>query len=399
MNSLKRAYQFFKTYYFQDFLAEICICSFVCTFLLGAFATIFVRETEPYAPNIFIACIIIAILLAVTFLYSYIKKKRTMTLVFIVLFLWYSVHFAGLFMFGYFYAILFSACERTSSYFHLAFVVPLIFPLCSNVFVWHFRNKYDGRSAISFRIFILLVTNLLVSLILAGALTPLTEYAIVILPLFFGTITILYISYRILREKNEETQCNRNCAVEGNSISTSPYYDTLLKVYYAAYVVFLITLLIAVFFGDVLSNIHPFSGNCLRILRPAFFKTHAVVPLMLLVFCMFWGIAILTNSKSLAAKICTVFSATSFVPICLNIIFIDPLAFDGISFHFINIICSLKKAILYMTNGTNPNIGFISTICWILFAIGCFMIVGSHLYRKWTMEGEKKNESDAGSDN
>ena len=52
-----------------------------------------------------------------------------------------------------------------------------------------------------------------------------------------------------------------------------------------------------------------------------------------------------------------------------------------------------------MTNGTNPNIGFISTICWILFAIGCFMIVGSHLYRKWTMEGEKKNESDAGSDN
>lgn len=388
MNSLKRAYQFFKTYYFQDFLAEICICSFVCTFLLGAFATIFVRETEPYAPNIFIACIIIAILLAVTFLYSYIKKKRTMTLVFIVLFLWYSVHFAGLFMFGYFYAILFSACERTSSYFHLAFVVPLIFPLCSNVFVWHFRNKYDGRSAISFRIFILLVTNLLVSLILAGALTPLTEYAIVILPLFFGAITIVYITYRILREKNEEIPR----MFKGDSTRTSPYYDTLVKVHYAAYVFFLITILIAVFFGDLLSNIHPPSGNCMHILTPAFFKTHAVVPLILLVFCLLWGLSILANPKSLAAKICTIFSVTSIVPICLNIIFIDLLAFDGISFHFINIIYSFKKAILYMTNGTNPDIGFISTICWILFAIGCFMTVGSHLYRKWTKEEEKEKE-------
>lgn len=365
--------------FFKDFLAEICICSFFCSlfllfclFCIGMNAHLGQMNLSPVLIFGFISAIILSLAFCILFIRAFWKDKKKWVIACTVISLCYSLNFAIVFVILYFVAIL-QSTQTLYSLFCFAFF-PCFFPLLSNVFIWHFKRQHDVTDHLFLRIFIILIINSFSSLFFAWVFTPLTEFAIVIFPVLLGSITIGYILYRMVRESKELLKRN-DCRASEKNFCFSSFQQTLLTIYYATYMIFLLVVSIGVIAYDcslLVNSSYNFTDH-----RPEHFTLHLACLLFIIVFSFLWGTAIIVNSKSLLTKILTFFSAAAFIPICICIIFVK-----HFYFFFNHLRNVYREAMEYIVLSMDINIYPVIVIYGLLFAIGCTLIVWMHLREK-----------------
>lgn len=366
--------------FFQDILAELCICSFVCSFFLlfcffciGMNAHLGQMNLSPVLIFGFVSVIILSLAFCSLFIRAFWKDKKKWVVACTVISLCYSLNFSIVFVILYSEALL-QSTQTLYSFFSLVFF-PCFFPILSNVFIWHLTKQHDVTNHLSLKIFIILIINSFSCLFFAWIFTPLTKFAIVIFPVLLVCTTIGYILYRMVRESKEILKGNDCGALEKKTNFISPFQQTLLAIYYATYMIFLLVISIGVIAYDcslLVNSSYNFTDH-----RPEHFTIHLACLVFFILFSMLWGAAIVVNSKSMLTKILTLFSAAAFIPICVCIIFVEH--FELFFNHLRNV---YREAVEYIVLSMDINIYSVIVIYGLLFAIGCTLIVWMHLREK-----------------
>ena len=121
------------SFFFKDFLAEICICSFVCSlfllfcfFCIGMNAHLGQTNLSPVLIFGFVSVIILSLVFCVLFIRAFWKDKKKWVIACTVISLCYSLNFAIVFVILYFVALL-QSTQTLYSLFCFAFF-PCFFP-------------------------------------------------------------------------------------------------------------------------------------------------------------------------------------------------------------------------------------------------------------------------------